>query len=60
MISILKITLAAVEKRLEDLLARSVRLWVVVQQMGEGTFWERGVNEFKGSQDVKLRGIDGG
>lgn len=60
MISILKITLAAVENRLEDLLARSVRLWVVVQERGEGTFLERGVNEFRGSQDVKLRGIDGG
>lgn len=44
----------------ESAWARSVRSFIVVQVRGEGTLVGEEVNEFRESQDVRLRGIDDG
>lgn len=53
--------LAIIENRLEEIKTRwvrSVKFFIVVQVRGEDTLEEREVNEFSGSQNVKLREID--
>lgn len=60
-ISIKNIILAIIENSLEEIKTRlvtSVKFFIVVQVRGEGTLVERAVNEFSGSQNVKLREID--